>query len=215
MLSKMVALASSVAVAACSVVGVRDAEEPVHSVVARVNGVEIRAYAPRIAAETTIEGAEMTARSIGFRRIAAYIFGENTTGGSVAMTAPVAQAGGKSIAMTAPVAQAGDGRDTWTIRFFMPAKYTLDTLPRPKDPLVRLVPVPAETMAVLRFSGATDPATVAARQADLREALRSTAYKPVGGSFAWFYDPPWTLPPFRRNEVAVRVSETAASPVGH
>ncbi len=213
MLSKMATLASSVAVAACSVVGVRDAEEPAHSVVARMNGVEIRTYAPRIAAETTIDGTEMGARSTGFRRIAAYIFGENTTGGSVAMTAPVAQAGGKSISMTAPVAQGGAGEDGWTIRFFMPAKYTLETLPQPKNPLVRLVPVPAETMAVLRFSGATDPATVAARQTDLREALRSTIYKPVGGAVAWFYDPPWTLPPFRRNEVAVRVSDTTTPPV--
>jgi len=209
MLSKMAALASSVALAACSVVGVRDIEEPAHSVAARVNGVEIRVYAPRIAAETTIEGSEMGARSAGFRRIAAYIFGANATGASVAMTAPVAQSGGASIAMTAPVAQAGVGADAWTIRFFMPAKYTLETLPRPKDPLVHLVPVPAETMAVLRFSGSTDPATIAARQADLRDALRSTAYRPAGGAVAWFYDPPWTLPPFRRNEVAVPVSETA------
>ncbi len=215
MLSKMTALACSIAVAACSVVGVRDVEEPLHKIVAQVNGVEIRTYATRIAAETTIDSPEMEARSTGFRRIAAYIFGENTMDGSVTTTTPVAQVGGTSIAMTMPVAQDRGGEDTWTIRFFMPAKYTLDTLPRPKDPLVRLVPVPAETVAVLRFTGARDPATIAARQADLREALRSTTYKPMGGAFAWFYDPPWTLPPFRRNEVAVRVSEIAASPIPH
>ncbi len=208
MLSKMATLASSITLAACSVVGVREAEEPAHSVVARMNGVEIRAYAPRIAAETTVEGTEMEARSTGFRRIAGYIFGGNTKGGSIAMTAPVAQSGGTSIAMTAPVAQAVGGANAWSIRFFMPAKYTLETLPRPNDPLVRLVPVPGETMAVLRFTGSTDPATIASRQTALREALRSTPYKPSGEVVAWFYDPPWTLPPFRRNEVAVPVTET-------
>lgn len=207
MLSKMAALACSVAVAACSVVGVRNVEEPGYTVVAQLNGVEIRTYAARIAAETTIDNStELDARSAGFRRIAAYIFGDNTMDCSVMVTMPMVPAGSQFIAMTMPVAQDG-GENTWTIRFFMPAEYTLGTLPRPKDPLVRLVPVPAETVAVLRFTGGTDPATISARQADLRKVLRSTTYKSVGGAIACFYDPPWTLPPFRRNEVAVRIRE--------
>ena len=30
-----------------------------------------------------------------------------------------------------------------------------------------------------------------------------------GDPVVWFYDPPWTLPPLRRNEVAVRVTRQA------
>jgi SOUL heme-binding protein len=87
----------------------------------------------------------------------------------------------------------------------MPASYTMETLPEPLDPAVRLVAAPGETTAVLRFSGSTAPEAVAAKQGDLLRALQGSAWRPDGAVVAWFYDPPWTLPPFRRNEVAVPV----------
>ena len=215
MLPKLTAALTGATLAACSVVGVREAEEPAFSVIARVGAVEVRQYAPRIAAETSVGGGEMEARSAGFRRLAGYIFGSNHSRAKIAMTAPVAQApvvqapvvqSGESIAMTAPVAQARDGSGQWLIRFFMPAKYTMETLPQPLDPAVRLVPVPGETMAVLRFSGSTAPEAVKARERELLRTLQGSAWQPTGTAVAWFYDPPWTLPPFRRNEVAAPVT---------
>jgi hypothetical protein len=110
----------------------------------------------------------------------------------------------ETIAMTAPVAQdrAADG---WTIRFFMPSHYTMDTLPKPTDPAIHLVPVPGQTMAVIRFTGSTSPEAVATHQAELRQALATGQWHADGPPVAWFYDPPWTLPFFRRNEVAIPV----------
>ncbi len=205
--AKIVAILSALTLFACSAVGVRQAEEPSFTVVALLGAVQVRQYGPRIAAETVVDGDEEATRSAGFRRLAGYIFGANHGGTKIAMTAPVAQdAAGASIAMTAPVAQARDAAGRWRIRFFMPAGYTLDTLPQPNDPTVTLVPVPPETVAVLRFSGGTGAEAVAARTADLVAALEGSAWQPAGEPVAWFYDPPWTLPPLRRNEVAIPVS---------
>jgi len=165
----------------------------------------VRQYGPRVAAETAVPGGEMEARYAGFRRLADYIFGDNRSRTEIAMTAPVAQER-ETIAMTAPVAQGRDPAGQWVIRFFMPAKYTMETLPEPLNPAVRLVVVPSETVAVLRFSGSTAPEAVAARRDTLLRALAGSAWRPEGKPVAWFYDPPWTLPPFRRNEVAVPVA---------
>ena len=204
----LAALLSSIWFAGCSVFGIREAPEPRYRVVAHVGPVEIRQYGPRIAAETTVDGDEIAARSQGFRRLAGYIFGGNHTHQSIAMTAPVAQrskTGGKNIAMTAPVVQRpGDGGG-WTIEFFMPAGDTMEALPVPDNPAVTLVSVPPATDAVIRFSGIASPDAVARERADLLRRLQASEWDPVGSPVTWFHDPPWTLPPLRRNEVAVAV----------
>ena len=180
-------------------------EEPAFSVVDSPAGLEVRQYGPRIAAETTVTGQDEQARSAGFRRLAGYIFGGNTTRTSIAMTAPVAQAS-ETIAMTAPVAQTPDGAGAWRIQFIMPSEYSLEALPAPKDPSVRLVALEPETFAVLRFSGSTGDEAVNARKAELLGLLAGTGWRPAGEPVAWFYDPPWRLPSQRRNEVAVLVA---------
>jgi hypothetical protein len=107
--------------------------------------------------------------------------------------------------MTAPVAQSGvDGGSS--IRFFMPSKYTLDTLPRPDSDRIKLVEVPAETVAVLRYTGDRSPAAVERRRTELLAALAGSPYQASGAAFSWFYDPPFTLPFRRRNEIAVPVA---------
>ena len=88
----------------------------------------------------------------------------------------------------------------------MPAAMTRETLPVPKDRTVRIIEVPGETIAVLRYAGAPSPATAATERQSLLAALASTAWKPAGEPVDWFYDPPWTLPPLRRNEAVVPVT---------
>jgi SOUL heme-binding protein len=92
------------------------------------------------------------------------------------------------------------------IRFFMPAKWTMDSLPEPNDDSVRLVEVSSETVAVLQFTGDRSPKAVAHRTQSLLASLRDSPYQPAGAPLAWFYDPPWTVPFRRRNEVAVAVT---------
>jgi hypothetical protein len=208
---KIIAVTSLLVLGGCTVFGIRSGTpQPGYTVTGQLGAVQLRAYGPRLAAETTVEGGEIASRSTGFRRLASYIFGANTKhgggSGKIAMTAPVEQDGtdGSRITMTAPVAQQrSDGG--WTIRFFLPAGMTVATAPRPLDPLVHLAEVPAATMAVLRFSGSPGARAVAAHSERLLAILARSPWKPDGHVVAWFYDPPWTLPWLRRNEVAVPV----------
>jgi hypothetical protein len=191
-----------------SIAGIRiGTEEPHYVRRPLTDDVEIRQYGPRIAAETSVADDEDRARNIGFRRLAGYIFGGNHRGEEISMTAPVSQQAGDEIAMTAPVAQSRNNRGQWTIRFFMPSKWTMETLPQPDDDKVSLVEVPGETVAVLRFSGDRSPKAVAEHADRLRKTLRDKDIEAAGEPVAWFYDPPWTLPFRRRNEIAIPLRE--------
>ena len=199
-------------------VGIRaGTEQPPYEVVGKVGDAEIRRYAPQIVAEALVEGPVEIARNKGFRRIAGYIFGDNTAQASVAMTAPVVQGreaggGSKSIAMTAPVVQQPAGVEAWSIQFIMPSKYTMETLPRPNDPRVRLVEIPARTFAVVRFSGLGHQDAVAKHEKALDAALAGSSWRASGDGVTWYYDPPWTLPFLRRNEVARPVEPVTSAP---
>lgn len=213
MKAALLGLGAAVMTTACSTVGVRSGtEEPAWREIERIGELQVRTYESRIAAQTTVTGDSEAARNAGFRKLAAYIFGANAGRTSIAMTAPVAQAAGdaaggpsQTIAMTAPVAQTASGSGRWTIQFFMPAEWTLESLPVPRDPAVRLVSVPAETFAVLRFNGVGSVRAVDARKAELIAGVTGSDWSAVGEPVAWFYDPPWSIPALRRNEVAVRV----------
>ncbi|WP_299575191.1 heme-binding protein [uncultured Williamsia sp.] len=210
MLSTVVNVAEQAADAALGMVGIRVlTEEPSHTTRRLTDSVEIRRYGPRIAAETTVEGVdEEKARSDGFRRLAGYIFGGNQAGEKVAMTAPVSQGAtsGQKIAMTAPVSTSSD-ENGWAIRFFMPSKWTMATLPTPKEDRVRLVEVPEEAVAAVRFSGSRSPEAVATKTKELLDVLAAKGVETAGEPVSWFYDPPWTLPFRRRNEVVVPIAE--------
>ena len=204
MLNRIAEVLGQVAEAGGSVVGIRHGtEEPSFTVERRIGDVEIRRYGPRIAAETSIDADEEPARNEGFRRLARYIFGGNQAKTKIAMTAPVAQQQSEKIAMTAPVSAQRGGSGQWVIRFFMPSKHSLDTLPTPNDERVRLVTVPGERVAVLRFSGLASPDAVATRTTELLKTLQDNGVTTAGEPVTWFYDPPWTIPFRRRNEVAV------------
>ena len=156
-----------------------------------------------------MSGDEISARSAGFRRLAGYIFGRNRDQTHIDMTAPV----GQQIAMTAPVSSTSSSSG-WVIRFYMPAGSTMESLPVPDDDRVRLVPVPPESVAALRFSGVASAAAVAERTAELRQELQAYGFETAGEPATWLYDPPWTVPFRRRNEVIIPISESAER-VGH
>ena len=176
-------------------------ETPKYTVELTDGPIEVRDYAPRLMAGVSVAGTQSQAISAGFKVLAAYIFGANDGGAKVAMTTPVTQVPGATIDMTTPVTQmARDG--TWLVQFMMPAGYTMDSLPKARDPHVRFVSLPANRQAVLRFSGLAGASTLASREGELRSWTRGRALKVTAGPFYYFYDPPWTLPWNRRNEVA-------------
>jgi hypothetical protein len=209
---------------ALAVFGIRSVyEQPRYEVVERIGPVEVRRYAPRLAAETTVAPAsEDEGRNEAFRILAGYIFGGNHEKADIAMTSPVAAGAGRDIAMTAPVETRAGGRaqememtapdaaagtaDGVTMRFFLPGKITRDNAPVPNDPRVRIVAVPEETIAALTFSGRGTKAALDAKTRELRGALAGSSWRAAEEPYALFYDPPFTIPFLRRNEVAVRVT---------
>ena len=195
--------------AGCSVVGIQgDIEQRPYEVVSTLSDdIEIRQYAERIAVETTVTSDDPgDARNAAFRLLFAYISGANEANAEIAMTVPVEtpDAAGR-VAMTAPVESQVGQAGTITIRFFLPGRFTPESAPVPTDQRVRLVMVPEQRFAVLTFSGSRRQQAVSTRVAQLRVALQALDLDAEGSARALFYDPPWTLPWFRRNEVAIEM----------
>jgi len=189
--------------------GIRLYEEPRYDIVGRLGDhVEIRSYAPRLAAEVELSGAGEANRGQAFRLLFAYISGANQAqnGGSakIAMTAPVEVRSTEKLAMTVPV-QVSETNDLVRMVFYLPASISADAAPKPVDGRVRIVTAPSETIATLRFSGSSDGA--AGRQLELIAALKGSRWNPTGAPYMLSYDPPFALPFLRRNEAAVAVAE--------
>jgi hypothetical protein len=182
----------------------KTAEPPFTSVV-RDGNFEIRDYAAQVVAEVSVAGGRGDPANQGFRPLAGYIFGGNVPQAKIAMTAPVTRQQGTQIAMTSPVTRQAAGA-VWKIRFIMPAGSTLATMPRPNDPNVRLLEEPGKRYAVIRFSGFGEEAAVTRKTAELNTFLARRRLTPIGKPVFAQYDPPWTLPFMRRNEVWLEVA---------
>jgi effector-binding domain-containing protein len=195
-----VALFTAILLACLSGTIMSQVEQPKYTVLESQGEIEIRQYAPMIVAEVEVRGERMKALNQGFRLIADYIFGNNLSSKKVAMTAPVTQEPGETINMTSPVTQLGAG-DSWKVRFVMPGDYTLETLPKPKNREVRLIPIPAKKVVAIRFSGYNTGGNINAHRQTLLTYIGDHHLSVVGQSTTAFYNPPWTLPFLRRNEV--------------
>lgn len=202
---RILVLLAGLASAATPSLADSDVEHARYSVISSAGQIEIREYAPQIVAETTVAGERDEAIGEGFRRLAGYIFGGNAPRQKIAMTAPVVQAPkGEKIAMTAPVDQARV-TDGWRVTFTMPAEYTMATLPQPDNDAVRLTQLPARRMAAIRFSGVATESGLAENERKLLDFASVQGLTPKGPPHYAFYDPPWTLPWNRRNEVMVEI----------
>ncbi len=163
-------------------------EEPVYQVEKtwETEQIEIRAYAPRVMAVT--EMAEDS--NGGFRVLAGYIFGGNAEEQEIAMTAPVQQS------------MKGDRE----MAFMMPAEYALEDLPEPEDQRVSFREAPAYTAAVIQFSGWASAEKADENWQQLRRFLIAEGIDITGEPTLNQYNPPWTLPFMRRNEIIVPVA---------
>ena len=161
-----------------------------YSVLKTIGDMEVRRYPEALTATVLRPGGTYKEISnAGFRSLAGYIFGGNE--------------GGKKIAMTAPV-HMELGADSSRMSFVMPADLTMESLPRPNDPDVRLHRVPEEVVAVLRFSGFSKDEKIAAKAAELLQQVSAAGLEAIGPVRYLGYDPPWQLLG-RRNEVVVEV----------
>ena len=199
---------SSTVLIGCAMVGPimsNNVEQPNYGVLSSsTDDIEIRRYAPMVIAEVEVRGAREEAISDGFRLLADYIFGNNTTQQDIAMTAPVQQQANKKIAMTAPVQQQSSG-DRWKVSFVMPAEYSLATLPEPNNEQVKLKQISAKDFVAIQFSGTNSKQNITKHERQLRQYIERNNIQTLGSPKYAFYNPPWTLPFMRRNEVMIEI----------
>ena len=181
-------------------------EKPGYKVIQTEQNIEIRQYEPMIIAEVEVDGKREDAIRDGFRLIADYIFGNNTVQRDIAMTAPVQQQENQKIAMTAPVQQQSTGR-SWQISFVMPSKYSMETLPEPKNDRVRLKEILTKKFVVIEFSGTNSNENVTKHENQLMNYTEANQIKIIGSPKYAFYNAPWTLPFMRRNEVMIEINQ--------
>lgn len=186
-------------------------EKPDYRIVDEQDNLQIRDYGPYLVAETFVEDEFSDAGNEGFRRLFRYITGANQARAEISMTAPVTQRSeGLKIAMTAPVAQTSAGDGHW-ISFVVPSSFTIDTVPQPTDPRVRVSEVPAQRMAVLRYSGFWSESRYQKEESRLREFMRQRNLIAGGEPQFARYDPPYMPPFMRRNEIMIPVAVGASA----
>jgi hypothetical protein len=186
-------------------------EEPDYELERVLSGLELRRYRPRVVAETIVETSSFDeAREDGFRRLAGYLFGDNTAKERLSMTIPVnlarrhATTNGHVPKGTAgPPAASNRG---YVMRFQMPKERKLASLPRPTDERVTLRRMPPEHVAVLRFRGTYSAERVEDKERELIQRVRALGLTPRGEPTFAGYDAPSALPFLRRVEVWIGVA---------
>jgi hypothetical protein len=179
-------------------------ETPKYSVIKKQKEIELRQYGSYIQAEVTvIEKNYKSAVEKGFNVLAGYIFGNNISRQKIAMTTPVQVSQSEKIAMTTPVTVTGNGQ--FTVAFIMPAEYTLETLPLPKDGSIHFTPIPAHQMAAIRFSGYFQQNTINKNMERLSQWLKEENLETEGDFVVAGYNPPWIPGWIARNEIMIKI----------
>lgn len=169
----------------------RNTEKADYDLLVEEGPFALRAYPAMVVAESEQSGQRETALGNGFRILADYIFARSRPGDKLAMTAPVLQRPGKDEA-------------SWITRFVMPKGRDRASLPEPSAG-VELREVAARKVAAVRFSGAVDPAMLAAKETALNEWLVGRGLEPAGPAEYAFYSSPFIPGVLRRNEVLIPV----------
>jgi hypothetical protein len=181
-------------------------EEPKYTVVRQYDDFEIRDYPPYLVAEVVVPGPADAAGNQGFQILAGYIFGKNKGARKIAMTAPVTQAPVPvKIEMTAPVTQA-TVEGGYVVQFTMPAGFTLDTLPEPLDPSVKLKEVAGGRFAVIRYSGTWSERNYTEHLEQLQRGVASAGLRTTGSPIYSRYNAPFVPWFMRRNEIWLKLT---------
>ena len=181
-------------------------EVPAYKILKKEQNIEIRQYPPLIIAEVKTAGSRQASISDGFRILADFIFGNNEGEKRLSINGPITQQEGIKIAMTAPVQQEKTDAE-WATSFIMPSKFSIDTIPNPINDRIKIIQIPSKRYAVITFSGRGTEANLTKHTNELEIYMNGSSYSKVGNAKYAFYNPPWTLPFLRRNEVQFELTE--------
>lgn len=176
-------------------------DSPAYEVLRKTDAYEIREYAAYAVATTRIDNNEEVqekamASGMGFNKLAGYILeGENAEEEKMSMTTPVIT-------------------DRDTMSFVMPSGRSADLAPAPNNADITVSDVPKQVVAVREFTGLVTERESVKQRAALEDALVRDGVDYDNLSFkALQYNPPYTLPWVRRNEVLLVVTSPIAKDV--
>ncbi len=163
-----------------------------YSVKRKDNDFEVREYPTLLVVETpTVRAGDGTDGS--FMRLFRYITGSNQQGQKIAMTTPVFMS---------------EQEANPTMAFVLPKDYQASNAPLPKDANVKISEIKSGLFAVLRFEGGRSLKNESVATARLNQWLEAQHLKSTGKPIFAYFDPPWTPPFLRRNEVMVRLESS-------
>ncbi len=181
-------------------------KEPKYNTISFQKNIEIREYAPLLVAQVAVTGERKSAISSGFKTLADYIFGNNKSVTNINRTDPSAQQEGEKISMTAPVIQQeSEDSNHWNVAFVMPEEYGIKTLPQPKNNQIEIISIPIKRYAVIQFSGLPTEYALGKHKKNLIDFIAKERINARGSLILAFYNPPWTLPFLRRNEIMFEI----------
>ena len=165
-------------------------ETPKFKILSTFNNIEIRAYKPMLIAEIDVRETRKEAVSQGFRSLADFIFGDNIRNDKIKMTAPVVQQ---------------SSSQGWKVSFVMPSSYTIHDIPKPLNNEIIIKEIPARKMAVIKFNGRNEEDNISKYENKLLKFMEQNNFVHEENPEYAFYNPPWTLPVLRRNEVMIEI----------
>lgn len=126
--------------------------------------------------------------SKGFSVLAGYIFGGNDKEEKIAMTSPVAMS----------------LKDSTTMLFLVPKKYTRDNLPVPNDSRIEFKDIPEKRVGAISFGGWANDSKIASFKKKLIDVLNSKGIKYTDNFYFLGYNAPMEV--FnRKNEIIVEL----------
>lgn len=172
--------------------GKSDVEIAPYTVLEKEANLELRHY-ERLVLVTTAMPDGMDSQNSPFYKLFDYISGKNE--------------GTKEIPMTAPVFMDQADSTTESMSFVLPENFTIETAPPPQDPAVKLEEIKDYTVAAITFSGLLKQKNIDKHKAILEEWITRKGFKKTGAVKAAGYNPPFTIPALRRNEVLIPVKK--------
>lgn len=175
-------------------------QSPDYTVVDRQAAFEIRDYAPYSTCTAAMAGSEDPfGAGTSFNTLAEYTFGENDSKESLSMTTPVA------------ISRGADGSQQMS--FVLPGSLDASSAPAPISPRVILSDVPTKRVAAVEFPGFATDGEVSRVLSALQQELRLAGLAPVeDGVYTLLqYNPPYTLPFLRKNEIIIDLATEAVN----
>ena len=205
----LITLLFPLVLAGCSVLGESGVEDAPYTLLKSDQGqkIEVRNYESMVLVSSSISEDGMNS---AFRKLFRYITGENEGSAEIAMTAPVfmdesdTDFKGTEISMTAPVFM-NEQSEQQVMSFVMPADFTLQSTPKPTNPVVWITEVKDYKVVVIKFSGLLSDSNVETQTKILNSWITKNGYTAISEPTQAAYNGPFTIPWFRRNEVLIEV----------